>query len=378
MTAVTIPAYALPTIRPHKWIRNGKYPDAQLAQELADAVNAGARIRAKEHCRFSTSVSPSIAASTVRNRWRCVFRASPFALYLAVGLGIVPGTSAGVVEVTLYDDTLTEVATATATTTVGSGGVAPNNWIDAEPLFVDGAGDLFEPTPYTTYYAVFEDTQCTAIWGTIYEWATLDPDTTNGYVSSNFAATTPVYDADRQGVAVLGRTLWQQQGSHVLNWSTNRDLLPPVGELDPLPERWVEGSYTDSHEKNLVTDVAVYDIINDIWDPDDSYFLLDLSNRARVSESGVTVRIHAYARIYEIGLGFPDLVLRLRDSTGTVLQTLTWPGLSGTSASWKTATVVLPAEAAGYYLTYGIVGSGSYDGKGNVYCVSIFPEDVAE
>lgn len=382
MSAVTVLGYAFPPLRPHKWIRNGKYPDAQLQADLANHVNAGAIIRLKEHCRFGTPLPSLSPLATTRNRWRCAFRTSAFVRYLSANIGVslnTTGSTGKGAVVTIRDSSGTTMATAELSVT-GTGSTNPSTWRDGQAFFLDGGGDLWEPDPYTTYFATFVDNaQSSLVFGNIFEWAAIDSTTENGLAVANFASSSPVLDSDRQAVAELGATLWTQQGSHLFNWSTNVDLLPPVGEADPLPERFVESTFANYQEYNAVTGNVVVDGNGEPFVGDDAAFLLDLEGRARVSEGGdVTVRMHGYAQIYESNVGFPALKVYLRAYDGTIMHTLSWPGTGSLSPYWQSGSFTLPAEAAYYYVTYAIDGTGDWDGAGRVYAVSLFPEDVAE
>lgn len=329
MTTLNVPYLISPAIQVNRWIRNGLIPDAQLQSGLANVGNQIARWRTKEVFRWHgamgfdpSGVDALVTSGSTRDRWLFAFHSGPFAKEVAVRFLMCMQSTTDP-----NDDSARLRILTTGGSTVGDGVFHYGSGHGSPNLpsnYATGNASV-AVSPDTDYTAIISDVNAARIVAaTVYE-RSLDPDTTNGYITGNYAAQMPIYDTDRSEPMALARSMWTRGGAHLMNWSADVQASPATN--------------------NLLTYKNVIDGISTGSDSTTPGFTIDLTycNRLSQATSGVPVVLKAYGTWGGTGTGG---TLRFRNSSG-VSHDLT--GFT-TSGNWVTATFSLPGTIDKYDL----------------------------
>lgn len=356
MTTVYIPRTASRALVTNRWFRNGKYPDASAQSALARAVNHAARWLTKEPFAWGCpldAIPAAIATGTQRDRWRFAWRSGPYVKYLRVRFicGPAPEDLTGVVTdppsvcLTVTNGAGSTIGTAEFNCGFNNGTDVPANFGHAS-LMLTSAGAPVALTANTEYFGLVEDRGRARIAAiSVYE-ESLPSDTANGYTAPSSVGS-PILDADRASVATMARAMWKQGGAHLLNWNVDVQSAPRTT--------------TSATEANLIdttlTGVNAYGAAA-------PQFVLDLSNRTRVSAFGVPVVVKVYA-----SKGTSDGTVYLMSDSGDTLATVT---ITGAAAWYSTAaslnsTLWGDATNAPVHLTFKSAGRTC-----SVYAVSVY------
>lgn len=353
MSAVNIPYIIMPPIQETRWVRNGRIVDAGFQSGVANLANQIARWRTKLLFRstgkmgFTTAGADALvlsAGSGERERWRFAFHSGPFAKEVAITflMCTASGTDAsfnpyGQLKILSPGGSLVGTAMYHYGNSVNASNVPSNYGVGTAYIAVD---------PDTDYRAVISDFDNARIVSACVYERSLDPDTDNGYVQTGYAAGVNIYDTDRSGPMDIARDMWLRGGAHLLNWSVD-------GQASPITN-------------SLTTSTNIVDTTSTTVSSSTPGYTLDLSNCDRLSESsGVPCVLAAYGK-YVITPPVSGGTLKLKDSSGTTLGTVT--GFTST-AGWQTTTVNLPAFSGKYDLQF---ASSSGTGTFSLYAVSLY------
>ena len=357
MSSVVVPQYAPWRITAMAFARNGFYPAATFARQLADLANHVAAFRTKEVFRSFSPIaaipeSASIPVTNQRDRWTCAFHSSPYPAYLWVRLTAAQQTdpdSSPYVRVRL--STLTPTTVADAVIYAGRSGSATDT-----PAFIQVTESLFPSsgslvpipadTDLTLMFSDFDNARLVA--ATVYE-VSVQPDTDDGYVDpANLAALGPIYANTRENVANILRSMWRVGSAHLVNWTADIQSTPQTIASDTATNL-IDGSSTGAPTAATPG------------------FTINLSHCSRfsTSSSGVRVKMFVLAKDTTDSNGTVQLV----DSDNNVVGSVS---SFGTTAAWLSATFYLPAAADKYDLQF-----LTEDGTLSVYAVSLFLYDGA-
>lgn len=328
MSTVYIPTQIPRALVTNRFVRNGKIPQAEFQNALATQANQLARWRPK--CVFSHSCPiaaiPASVPATTRNRWRFAWRSGPYARYLHCYLQVAPsinGASPSEPDVTF---TVTNGAGSTVGTVTfkysslpmtGSPGDTPRYFLEAY-LPLKSGGAIVELDPDTEYFGLFSDINGGRLISAMVHEESLAGDTANGYVTQ-VSAGSPIYDADRSGVATLLRNLWKQGGAHLFNWSVDDQSSPRTIAV--------------------TTDTNIIDTSITTVSAASPGIVLDFDNKTRVSKTGVSCVLKAYA-----ARGSADGNVYLKAADGSTLATV---AVTSTAAWYSSGVVEIPSSATG-------------------------------
>lgn len=351
MTTVYAPQFTLRAPVTNRWARNGKYPDAWLHNDLAAQCNHAARFLTKEVFTYSVPlVDMPNSSGSDRDRWRFSWRSGPYARYLwAHVIAIGPQEYGGAdptVLITILDGAASTVGTMEMH--VGSAFTASEtpSALSTATLLLGSGGAPVELTADTEYFGVVTDqNQARVVAITIFE-TSIDATIANGYTPM-VSAGSPIFDTDRSTIATMARNMWKQGAAHLLNWTVDVQASPRTT--------------TSATEVNLI-DTALTGA--GAYGANAPGFVLDLSNRTRVSGTGIPITVKAYA---SKGTG-DGTVLLCADTSDTLAQV----SVTG-AAAWYSTTATIDTSFFGdlanalCHLSFNSAG-----GTCSVYAVSVY------
>lgn len=334
---------ASPPIYEARWARNGKSPDAMLLNLMGEAANQGCLFRTRQFWNILGKTGGCLAsASGTRVRWRSSFRTSPWAHAIAV-LGVMAPPTDG-----LDQDTYSTLTIDDGSSTIGtaefhygmspSGGTAVvEGWQHLRQIW-----QYITLDPSTEYNATFRDVN----YGRLQSACVIElPSLTSnfsGYAPQNITNQTPIVHKYRENLATMTRGLWQESGAHVLNWAKDTLSAPST----------TSATYVNVLD-NAITSVTA----------SSPGFKLQLSNHARLSQSGVPVKMKVYGLVSSGVAGEVALV-----NSGGVVGTV---GSFTTTPSWKNATFTISDADDKLDLQFRVAGGVTL----TVQAVSVFELD---
>ena len=350
MSSVNIPYLIPPAIQEKRWARNGLPVDAQLQSGLANLPNQIAKWRTKEVFRscgkmgfLTTGTDALISSASDRDRWRFAFHTGPFAKEIKITFLMClksgdPGFDPyGQLEIFTTGGSSVGTATMHFGNAAGGTNIPVNYGTNSGSIAVD---------PDTDYYGVISDFDAARIVSACVYERSLDPDTTNGYLSAGYAAGVNIYDTDRSGPMLLAADMWKKGGAHLLNWTVD-DQSSPI-------------------TTSSTTSTNIVDTTSTTVSSSTPGYIIDLTHSDRLSETdGIPCVLAAYGK-YVITPPVTGGTLKLKDSAGTTLATVT--GFDAT-AGWQTTTVTIPAANDRYDLQF---ASGSGTATFSLYAVSLY------
>ncbi len=350
MTTVNSPQYAIHAPITNRYARNGRYPDANHQNDLAQQCNHAARWLTKEPFSYSCGIA-SIPASrdTGRDRWRFAWRSGPYARYVLVHAVMAPTTTSAAASPHALL-TVTNGAGSTIGTAKFSNSMSTNHGASDTPFYfnastqvLQSSGAAVELDANTEYFGFVQDVDYGRIVSISVREVSVDSDTDNGFTSYVHAGS-PILDTDRSTVATMARNMWKQGARQVLNWAVNDGGVPMTT--------------TSATPANLI-DVAVTTIT-----AASPGYVIDWSNRTRVSGSGVPIVMKVYA-----SRGTDDgHVYLMGEDTSTIASI----DVTGAAAWYSTTAIVDPS-------IFGDIANGKVDlhfdsqgGTCSVHAISIF------
>lgn len=333
---------ASPPIQTDRWFRNGKAPDASVFSSMNEAMNQAMLYRTKECFSYVgiLGAGGGLGVSSVigtRARWRFAFHTSPYTHALVCRAVLYPQSngfnSNAYAQLRIYSDAgeTTEVAGARTDFYYGvnplqTANVAGWQYMKVVDQFVDlSAAGM---TADTTYYARISDVD----YGLIQSIAIADIQSMTenyaGCLPQNFTQESLILDEYRENLVAPMPTLWKRGGAKVFNWTVDNNQTSPRQVAVATATNLLDGSST-------TYGAAIPGLT------------FNMTGKARLSQPGVPVRVHAYMACSSAANGN----VHLRDSTGAVLLTLA-NTLGAGVGGWITGTVTLPASEAKYYLTH--------------------------
>ena len=337
-----------------QWIRNGRYPDANLYANWVQQVNQTFALRTKEAFRWATPIanlpsSPGTGAPVPR--WRFAYQSSPFAYAMWFRGVLGPSTSHVGSDcrsiLTLSEDPT--YASTVGTATIHFGNNANLSGATDTPAFfgsfltplVDTDGQIIQLSTSVPHYGKFEDDDDGRLLAASVFEVALAPDTANGYIEDGSALTygAPILDATRQNIATYLPQVWTYGGAQSWNWTVETTAITRVSSTTPL-----NVIDTTSTAVSAATPGAT----------------LDLRNRSTIRRTTVPMAFKAYGSNPSA-----NGVVVLKDSTGTILATIAVTATDG----WDEKTVDLPATLAKYDIQF---ASGAASTT-TLYAVSLYP-----
>jgi hypothetical protein len=346
---------AQPPLPLDRYFRRTHAPDATAMSAMCEQMNAGILFRSKEV--FSrvgilgsgAGVPVSSAGAGARIRWRFAFHTGPYHHALFIRAFLYPQTSgfnsnsASVVDIYAASGTALgalQVATPFyyGNNPLNTLNIAGWQYMKRVDQFVTGL------LPDTDYYGLVYD-QNDGIVQSI-SIADLQSMSNNyaGYLPQNFTQDSLILDEYRQNLVAPMPLLWKRGGASVFHWTVESDASPKTIAANTATNL-MDGTSTTYGASILG-------------------YTLDMRGKARLSQAatGVPVVIKAWMKCTTAASG----VVHLRDSTGTIVATLTNTLGAGT-VGYITATCNLPATSAKYYLTF-----QTSAGTLSVYAVSCY------
>lgn len=333
--------YAKPPVEPAQFARNGKYPDASMQAELADLANRLALYRLKEVARFGaenlySNVVPYPSSDAERARWRFAFQASPYAACIIakawVSQTIASSSDDPYVRLRIQTATPTTLGDAEfhfgsteATTLAEQLALMAISQNSTGVAFVVNASGIAVPVANTAYFGTISDFNRARVLSiSVYEGSFLTP----APFAEGYAATTSIYDRDRQDLLVGARTMWKQQAAHLFNYSVGYD--------------------TSARTRSSATPVNILDNTSTVVSTATPGYTLDLRNKSTVRRGTVPCAFKAYG---SIPAGSGSVVLK--DSAGATVATV---AINSATPGWFSTTCNLPATLAKYDLMYAGAG----------------------
>lgn len=331
-------------IEVHKHARNGKPPEAWLANQINEATNQAVLYRTKEIFSSSGIVGilggdlPSSAGAGDRVRWRFAFHTSTYHSKLLVAMVMHPQDSGftrnSAARIDIYTSpTYSGSPVATVTFNHGPG---PNgttivyglSYLKASEQYIEGL------SPDTDYYGIAYDVDNgRMVNASIMELNSMS-ERLNGYLPQNLTAETPILDIFRELPATIQYNLWRRSAASDFAFSTEKD-----GDL-----RVVYASPTNANDtpSNIIdmTYPATYSASQ-------AFFRLKMTGKARQSQltTGVPVRFCAFVSVPAATTS----KICLRNSSGTIVVSITQ---AGAYTGWISTTAgLLPATEDDYYIT---------------------------
>lgn len=356
--SITVPANptpqgALPPIQLDKHFRNGLPPSANAQNAMHAATMQALLYRSKEmfgHPGWIQGVPTSYGAGD-RVRWRFAGRTGAYSHAVGVVAVMVPQSSGDDVNaysrLDLYSD-------ATETTLIASRkfffGANPSSTTTALPQWREFITLIDGIPPDTTIYGRFTDVDygrllCASVFDL--QSAT---EGTDGYLTQNMSAMTPITDIDTSIPADITRNLWTKGGAKVLTWSVNSGTAITT---------------TSSTAKNVI------DVTSTAVSSSTPGYTLDMTNKARSSQtSGVPCVMQVFGHIAGASTGGR---VYLKDSGGSTVASIVdqW---TSTTPTWKSVAFNLPASVDKYDLQFATVG-GVSAAEFSLFAVSIYELD---
>jgi hypothetical protein len=200
--------------------------------------------------------------------------------------------------------------------------VFPDDYVMTPENFFYRYGTLESIPPDTDLHIeIVESPNAMTLSVAVYEEA-LDPDLVNSYLNPSVHIGTPILASDRSTVATILRNHWNRGASVIFNWSK---IIDTAGAYGPR----TTSSATSTNMIDLTSTGAV--------SASSAGFGADLSNTARLRDTGANVKIWVYGKNSVNGNG----QVRLLQSGGGTINV----GPFTSSLSWVSATGTLVANA---------------------------------
>lgn len=359
--ALPTPPLAPPPIPLRRWSRNGKHPNAELANRINAAANAAALYRSKEVFSICAPVFSGNGSFYVNgDLWHFAFHTGPHTTALFARLAMnVPFASASnsYATVKIYSDASLSTLVASQDFEYGSapgGGGSPYVWqtLSAIDKFITGI------SADTDYYGVISShNNAYVLAASIVDCPSFTESGYGGYLATNYTTHTPILAIDRERPQTLMRDVWKRGGSKVLNWAVTPGNAPAGSDSNGTYRSITTTSATGTNILNLSSTTVSTSTPG--W-------TVDMRFKDRISQSsGVPCVMKAYGR----NATGADLNVVLKDSSGATVAAVN--GFTG-SDSWKSATLNLPATLAKYDIQYFTTVPGA---RGYLYAVSIWEQE---
>jgi hypothetical protein len=341
VAAIPASKAASPPIDVGRLCRNGLGPDAGIANSLNEQTNQAVMYRSKQvfSCFGRHRTALGIVGGTDRPRWRFAFHTGPYTHALCAVVGLMPtdidldpyvgyGTG-GKIEIfsgTTEGVTVSEKTFIYGTHPTGAGNASEINWSHYKYVI----GYLENVPPDTDLTGLVSDYNYGRVQSvTIFELPSMT-DNTDGYLAQNVTAQSQIVDIYREKQATVQRALWRRGAAHVFNWT--------VDDQDAT----VNAPIT----RTSATPINVIDMSSTTVSASTPGFTLDMQRKARLSQSGgVPCVIKAFGKMSAGAGGEVYLV----NSLGVIVASV---GGFGTTASWQSAAVDLPATEDKYDLFF--------------------------
>lgn len=229
MTAILFSKTAPPPLEIAQYIRNNEPVGADIQNKLATLTDYVAYVRAKQIFTGSSPLGSIPNSLATRNRWRFAWHSGPYASFLYVRFVIAPQNNGTATDpyctLTVRDATGTQTGTATVHGGSSGGTYAdvPVNFTGGVTHLVDGSGAFVFLDTDTEYTGVFQDIGYARLQAALVWEVSLAPDTDNDYVANNLGTGGPIFDAHRNDVLAMQRTLHRRSGMPVFNWFSDVD-----------------------------------------------------------------------------------------------------------------------------------------------------------
>ncbi len=327
-------------------MRNGLYPNAATWQTVINAQNHSMAYRHREVYRRAWELDGTIGVtgtSTVgRFRFRTGFGVTTLTYVVMIGLDTTTGGPSGGLATNPYleiDTTISGGATTTSQIYYGLQSVTP---VDAPNNIYLTTGDV-AVTASTVYEVAIKTVDYARPLAIVaYEQATQTvAESTNHYNLHQPAAASPIYDANRQRMALGLSEMWKTGGGATWHWhlasgaARTRTSATYINILD-----------------NATTGTPA---------TSDYGFYLDLTSHNTLSATTVPCELAIY--------GEDGASVRLIDSAGNTYGPAT---AAGASPAWTAATINLPTASTFYTAQY--AGDGAV--SGSTYAISLIEYQV--
>jgi hypothetical protein len=250
MTAITISKNAKLPIQIAQWVRNGKYPSAELQNMIATLAGHAALVRPRlvyhtPGLIIGTAGAALIPSSVVgtRYRWEFPYRSAPYAHYIYANFQMAPQNLGTPNDPIGFLDISTDAAYSTTAAQAavhfgssdGSYPDTPINFGGGQTVALDATTSaLYALTPNTQYFCRFGEQNYGRIQSAVVWEFPLSADTDNGYPAINAVAGGPIYDEHRERAATMGRNLWAYGAQTLWHWSAETDASSPSQGLAGL------------------------------------------------------------------------------------------------------------------------------------------------
>lgn len=359
--ALPTPPLAPPPIPLRRWSRNGKHPNAELANRINAAANAAALYRSKEVFGICAPLFSGNGSFYVNgDLWHFAFHTGPHTTALFARLAMnVPFASASnsYASVKIYSDASLSTLVASQDFEYGSapgGGGSPYVWqtLSAIDKFITGI------SADTDYYGVISShNNAYVLAASIVDCPSFTESGYGGYLATNYTTHTPILAIDRERPQTLMRDVWKRGGSKVLNWAVTPGNAPA-------------GSDSNGTYRSITTTSTTYTNILDRSSTTISAatpgWTLDMRNKDRVSQtSGVPCVMKCFGR----NASGSQTNVVLKNSSGATIATAT---SSDATNTWFSISFNMPAVLDKYDIQFntGTAGNRSY-----LYAICIWEQE---
>lgn len=322
-----------PPIQVDRWFRNNRHPDAGVMNQMCGGVNGAMLFRTKEVFGMGTVLGqasglPVSSTAGTRARFRFAFHLSPYSHALFCRAIMYPQssgyTSDAYAKLTIFSDTAEATAVASAEFHYGNNPLQSSTVTGWQHLkvvdkWIEGL------TANTTYYARVDDVD----YGLIQSLAVGDlqsmTENYSGYLPQNFSSETQILDEYRSNLVAPLKTMWTRGGAKVLNWSVDAQASPHTNATQTLT------NIVDSSSTTYSAAIPG--------------FTLDMTGKARLSQSGVPCKIFAYLDSTSTNNG----QLIFRNEAGTTSAAVDYLAVANTP-QWFSTTVTMPDALDKWYL----------------------------
>jgi hypothetical protein len=342
--------------------RNGRHPDANAANMVAEAATQSALYRGKQifngASRMDTAGIISSFGAGDRARWRFAFHLSPYAhclyFHAVIAAPTTSYTSNTHARIDIFSDTAETTVVSTRDLIYGASPIGSST-AEGFPYLREVTGYLDGLTVDTDYYGAVYDVDGGRILSLMVCEMNSFTENNAGYPAMNLSVMSPVVDATRENIASIVRNVWTKGASTVFTWSRN-DGTSPVTITGTTPVNLLD------------TAVTAVSAASPGW-------TVDLSNHDRLSQAstGVPVVIKIFgAWVQNASPNASGGDVLLKDSGGTTIASVT-NGWSSATPAWVTISDYLPASSGKYDVMINSDASGS--GSLSVYAISVYEKD---
>lgn len=338
MTVVNISAAVMPALPPRRWARNGQYPSAWLASQLAKRVNHLIYTKGKEVFAKSSGIANIPASSgagpgSTRDRWRGAFHTSTrvTALYAEI-VAAAPGSGIdnSYVRVRVLDSSGATIGDAVLNYPGPlAAGDTPARMNHGIVPVRSTTGAIATATSDDDCTLVVTDVGSARVASVTLWEVPLSPDTGSGYIDPNVGVMSPILKSFRSTLAQSIAAQWDVGSRHLSTWCVELDSAPRT-IASATATNLIDGTTTGA--PTTATPGLYFDLTH--------------CDRTKDTASGVLVNMRVYAKDTTAGNGTVELV----DSSGVVHNSLTgFP----VAAAWSgTSQVFLPASGGKYDLRF--------------------------